>query len=438
MAFNQVILQASGLSKRYRIGSRQGSELSGYSRFLDLITQPVQRFKNIRRLSNFDDNGSEHDVIWALKDVSFDVRRGEMLGIMGANGAGKSTLLKILARIITPTSGEFRYQGTMSSLLEVGTGFNGELTGRENVYLNGTILGMQRSKIDKIFDEIVDFSGVERFIDTPVKRYSSGMTVRLAFSVAAHLDPDILLLDEVLSVGDAEFSQKSMQKMESVVKNGRTVILVSHSTSTVARLCDQALFIAGGSIAASGSVEQITGLYLGNTLHTRATKIWQTALAPSADGLVKLLSVRIVNAKREPLEIVDVRQRFGVEICFEILQPGRTVLPEFQLVNAAGDVLFTSIENRTTWGHTPRVLGLHTSIGWVEGNILNEGRYSVNTSLSAPAPRNCYLTEKETLYFHVIDPLMGDSARSDYGLVPPGRISPRLQWTCYANHPSPP
>lgn len=429
MTENDVILKAIGLSKRYRIGSRPETDLSLRRRVVSFLSQPVHRFKNIRNLSNFNDKDSGHDVIWALKDVSFEVRRGEMLGIMGANGAGKSTLLKILSRIITPTSGEFRYQGTMSSLLEVGTGFNGELTGRENIYLNGSILGMQRGKIDRIFDEIVDFSGVERFIDTPVKRYSSGMTVRLAFSVAAHLDPDILLLDEVLSVGDAEFSQKSMQKMESVVKNGRTVVLVSHSTSTVARLCDRAIFIAGGSVAASGSVEQITGLYLGNTVHTRATKIWQTALAPCAEGLVRLLSVRIVNTEREPLEIVDIRQRFGVEICFEILQSGRTVLPEFQLVNAAGEVLFTSIENRTAWGHTPREPGLYTSTGWVEGNTMNEGRYSLNISLSSLAPRNCYLTENEALYFQVIDPLEGDSVRSDYGLVPSGCISPRLHWT---------
>jgi len=429
MPENEVILQASGLSKRYRIGTRSGSDLSAKARLLNFVTQPVQRFKSIRKLSNFDNRKPEEDVIWALKDVSFDVRRGEVLGIMGANGAGKSTLLKILSRIITPTSGEFRYQGTLSSLLEVGTGFNGELTGRENIYLNGSILGMRRAEIDRVFDEIVDFSGVERFIDTPVKRYSSGMTVRLAFSVAAHLDPDILLLDEVLSVGDAEFSQKSMQKMESVAKSGRTVVLVSHSASAVARLCDRAIFIAGGSIVASGSVEQITGLYLGNTVHTRATKIWQTALAPCAEGLVRLLSIRIVNTEQEPLEIVDVRQQFGVEICFEILQPGRIVLPEFQLVNAVGDVLFTSIENRTVWGHTPREAGLHTSIGWVEGNTLNEGRYSVNASLSSLAPRTSYLTENEALYFQVIDPLEGDSARSDYGLVPPGCISPRLHWT---------
>ncbi len=429
MTENDVILKAIGLSKRYRIGSRPEIEMSFGRRVASFLSKPVHRFKNIRNLSNFDDKDFGQDVIWALKDVSFEVRRGEMLGIMGANGAGKSTLLKILSRIITPTSGKFQFKGTMSSLLEVGTGFNGELTGRENIYLNGSILGMRRAKIDRIFDEIVDFSGVERFIDTPVKRYSSGMTVRLAFSVAAHLDPDILILDEVLSVGDAEFAQKSMQKMESVVKNGRTVVLVSHSTSTVARLCDRALFIARGSIAASGSVEQITGLYLGNTIHTRATKIWQTDLAPSAEGLVRLLSVRIVNVEHEPLEIVDVREQFGIEICFEILQPGRIVLPEFQIINSAGVILFTSIENRTIWNNSPRELGLHTSTGWVEGNILNEGRYSVNTSLSSLASRNRYLTENEILYFQVIDPLEGDSARSDYGLAPPGCVSPRLRWT---------
>ncbi len=429
MADNEVILKASGLSKRYRIGTRSGKDQSAKRRLVNFLMQPLRRFNNIHKLSNFDSHLLEDDVIWALRDVSFDVRRGEVLGIMGANGAGKSTLLKILSRIITPTSGEFSYQGTLSSLLEVGTGFNGELTGRENIYLNGSILGMRRAQIDHVFDEIVDFSGVERFIDTPVKRFSSGMTVRLAFSVAAHLDPDILILDEVLSVGDAEFSQKSMQKMESVAKSGRTVVFVSHSANAVARLCDRAMFMASGSIVASGSVEQITGLYLGNTVHTRATKIWQTTLAPCAEGLVKLLSIRIVNTEREPLEIVDVRQQLGVEICFEILQPGKIVLPEFQLANAVGDILFTSIENRTVWVHTPRETGLHTSIGWVDRNTINEGRYSVNVSLSSPAPRTTYLTEKEALYFQVIDPLEGDSTRSDYGLAPPGCISPRLHWT---------
>ena len=428
MAEHEVILKATGLSKRYRIGARVRTDISVKRRIANILT--FQRFKDIRSLSNFSDKDSDQDnVIWALKDVSFDVRRGEVLGIMGANGAGKSTLLKILSRIITPTSGEIRYQGTMASLLEVGTGFNGELTGRENIYLNGAILGMSRSKIGNLFDEIVDFSGVEKFIDTPVKRYSSGMTVRLAFSVAAHLDPDILVLDEVLSVGDAQFSQKSMQKMESVAKDGRTVILVSHSTTAVSRLCDRAIFFSAGSITASGSVEQITGLYLGDTVHTRATKVWDAALAPSAEGLVKFISVMIIDSQRKPLEIVDIRQAIGIEICFEILRPGKLILPEFQVVNAASEVLFTSIENRTGWDINPREAGVYTSTGWIDGNILSEGRYSINTSLSTPAPRNCYLTENEALYFQVIDPLEGDSTRCDYGTQPVGSISPRLHWS---------
>jgi lipopolysaccharide transport system ATP-binding protein len=429
MSNHDVILKTTGLSKRYRIGSKANADLSIKQQMVKLLTQPVQRFKDIRNLSNFDDTASPENVIWALKDVSFEVRRGEMLGIMGANGAGKSTLLKILSRIITPTSGEFWYQGSISSLLEVGTGFNGELTGRENVYLNGSILGMRRAEIDRVFDEIVDFSGVEKFIDTPVKRYSSGMTVRLAFSVAAHLDPDILVLDEVLSVGDAQFSQKSMQKMESIAKDGRTVILVSHSTSAVSRLCDRAIFLAGGAITASGSVEQITGLYLGNTIHTRAVKIWDDAVAPSAEGLVKLISVKIVNSQRETLEIADIRQTLGVEICFQVLQFGKLILPEFQIINDKQEVLFTSIENRTDWVQTPREAGLYTSTGWIEGNFLQEGRYGVNIALSTPSPRAYFLSEKETLYFQVIDPMEGDSARSDFGAKVPGFVSPRLSWS---------
>lgn len=429
MAEKDVILKTTGLSKRYRIGARSRTNLSGPKQILHALARPIQRFKEIRSLSKFDDEASEQNVIWALKDISFEVKRGEVLGIMGANGAGKSTLLKILSRIITPTCGEFSYKGTMSSLLEVGTGFNGELTGRENIYLNGSILGMRRTEIDKVFDEIVGFSGVERFIDTPVKRYSSGMTVRLAFSVAAHLDPDLLLLDEVLSVGDAEFSQKSMKKMESIAKDGRTVVLVSHSTSAVSRLCDRAIFIAGGSIAASGSVEQIAGLYLGGTAHTRATKVWDNVVAPSADGLVKLISVKVINAQRETVDIVDVRQSFGVEICFEALRSEKVILPEFQIITEEGEVLFTSIENRTDWAQTPREAGLYTSTGWIDGNVLGEGSYTINVSLSTPAPRACYLTEKDILRFKVIDPLEGDSVRCDYGTKAPGLISPRLLWS---------
>ncbi|WP_443640318.1 polysaccharide ABC transporter ATP-binding protein [Candidatus Njordibacter sp. Uisw_039] len=429
MADQDVVLKATGLSKRYRIGSKVNSDLTVRKQIVDFLMRPVQRFKDIRSLSNFTEEEANESVFWALNDVSFEVRRGEVLGIMGANGAGKSTLLKVLSRIVTPTSGEFWYKGTTSSLLEVGTGFNGELTGRENIYLNGAILGMRRHQIDKVFDEIVDFSGVERFIDTAVKRYSSGMTVRLAFSVAAHLDPDILILDEVLSVGDAQFSQKSMKKMESVAQDGRTVIFVSHSASAVSRLCHRAIFLGAGAITASGSVEQITGIYLGDTVHTRAEKVWDDAVAPSAEGLVKLISVKIVNKQKETLDIVDIRQSLGIEICFQVLRSGKIILPEFQIVNDEENVLFTSIENRTDWDQSPRDPGLYTAIGWLDGNFLTEGRFSVNISLSSPSPRAVFLTENAILYFQVIDSLIGDSTRCDYGTQVPGLISPRLHWS---------
>ena len=429
MTDNDVVLKVTGLSKRYRIGSKVNSDLTVRKQIIDFLTRPVQRFKDIRSLSNFKDEEVDESVFWALNDVSFEVRRGEVLGIMGANGAGKSTLLKVLSRIVTPTSGEFWYKGTTSSLLEVGTGFNGELTGRENIYLNGAILGMRRHQIDKVYDEIVDFSGVERFIDTAVKRYSSGMTVRLAFSVAAHLDPDILILDEVLSVGDAQFSQKSMKKMESVAQDGRTVIFVSHSASAVSRLCHRAIFLTAGEVSARGSVEQITGIYLGDTVHTRAAKVWDDAVAPSADGLVKLISVKIVNRQKETLDIVDIRESVGIEICFQVLKSGKLILPEFQIFNDEEEILFTSIENRTQWDQNPREAGLYTAIGWLDGNFLTEGRFGVNISLSSPSPRSVFLTENAVLYFQVIDSLIGDSTRCDYGTKVPGVVSPRLHWS---------
>ena len=219
----------SGVSKRYRIGVKEKMHDTVFDAIGAWIKSPVANLRQLRKLSRFEENESNsEDVIWALKDVSVDIRQGDVVGIVGRNGAGKSTLLKIIARITEPTYGRIAYRGRVSSLLEVGTGFHQELTGRENVYLNGTVLGMSKREIDQKFDEIVDFSGVEKFIDTPIKRYSSGMQVRLAFAVAAHLEPEILLVDEVLAVGDADFQRKCLGKLDDVATGGRTVLFVSH------------------------------------------------------------------------------------------------------------------------------------------------------------------------------------------------------------------
>jgi lipopolysaccharide transport system ATP-binding protein len=255
-------IQVENLSKLYRVGlaERRAETLAGI--VAAYVRSPWQNFKRLRALGNVSAaEGDSEDVVWALRDVSFSVREGEVLGIIGANGAGKSTLLKVLAGITEPTVGRATLRGRVASLLEVGTGFHADLTGRENIYLNGTILGMKKAEIDEKFDEIVAFSGVERFIDTPVKRYSSGMTVRLAFAVAAHLQPEILLVDEVLAVGDLRFQEKCIGKMSEVARSGRTVLFVSHNLAAVGSLCKRAILLNNGRIEAEGPADEVISRY---------------------------------------------------------------------------------------------------------------------------------------------------------------------------------
>lgn len=259
---NDFAIQVENLSKRYRIGlkEQQYDTLAGAG--LAWLKSPAANFRRLRKLSRFNEHEPADDIIWALKDVSFRVQPGEVVGIVGRNGAGKSTLLKVLSRITPPTKGRVILNGRVASLLEVGTGFHPEMTGRENVYLNGTILGMSKSEVDRKFDEIVDFAEVEKFIDTPVKRYSSGMRMRLAFAVAAHLEPEILLVDEVLAVGDAAFQKKCLGRMENVARSGRTVLFVTHNMDAILNLCPRSIVIGNGQIVLQGDSEAAVRTYL--------------------------------------------------------------------------------------------------------------------------------------------------------------------------------
>lgn len=259
---SDTVITVDSLSKAYKIGLRAQHGKTFREAFTDTLVSPVRRLKSIASGGN--GSGAQDDTFWALKDVSFEVKRGEVVGIIGRNGAGKSTLLKVLSRITEPTSGQVRLRGRVASLLEVGTGFHPELTGRENIYLNGAILGMKRAEITRKFDEIVAFAEVEKFLDTPVKRYSSGMYVRLAFAVAAHLEPEILIVDEVLAVGDAEFQKKCLGKMQDVAKGeGRTVLFVSHNMAAVQTLCSSAILLRGGEILTHGAVTDAIAYYNG-------------------------------------------------------------------------------------------------------------------------------------------------------------------------------
>src|SRR5213595_3181183 len=280
-----VAIEAQELSKRYHIGQMQAV----YGTLRDSLSRTTAR------LAGRAEERHEREEIWALREATFSVREGEVLGVIGRNGAGKSTLLKILTRITTPTTGQAIIRGRVGSLLEVGTGFSGELTGRENVFLNGSILGMKRREIQRKLSDIVEFSGIEKFIDTPVKRYSSGMYVRLAFSVAAHLEPEIMLVDEVLAVGDAEFQQRCLGRMEDLSGEGRTVLLVSHNMQAVNQLCDRAIWLEGGQIHEEGYPSDVVTHYLHSAFGSGSRVSWPDDESAPGDDLARLLSVRAVN-----------------------------------------------------------------------------------------------------------------------------------------------
>jgi lipopolysaccharide transport system ATP-binding protein len=287
------IITVDGLSKAYRIGLKDQIPDTLASALVGAVKSPIKKYRQLRRLNTYGRNGDEAaDTIWALRDVSFEVQEGEVLGVIGRNGAGKSTLLKIISRITEPTAGRAVLRGRVSSLLEVGTGFHPELTGRDNIYMNGTILGMSKREIDAKFDEIVDFSGVEKFLDTPTKRYSSGMTVRLAFAVAAHLEPEILIVDEVLAVGDAEFQKKCMGKMQDVAKGGRTVLFVSHNIAAVEAMCTNGVYLKSGTVVQSGNILGIISRYR-DDIETATLASICNRTDREGDGSIRLTEVNV-------------------------------------------------------------------------------------------------------------------------------------------------
>ena len=341
------------------------------------------------------EHGAHYEEIWALRDVSFEVPEGEVLGIIGRNGAGKSTLLKILTRITTPTSGRAEIRGRVGSLLEVGTGFHPELTGRENVFLNGSVLGMKRQEIQTKFDEIVEFSGVEQFIDTPVKRYSSGMSVRLAFAVAAHLEPEILLVDEVLAVGDAEFQQRCLGRMEDLSNSGRTVVFVSHQMQAVAQLCDRAILLEKGSVVLDGPSGDVVAQYLqsvGGSSLERVLARPRLALP----GTISCACARSESSTRTATstDAVDVRDRSGSRSRSRSCgTDGPADLPEDQARTTRGERRFNALDTSARWLE-PAAPGEYVSTAWIPGNLLNEGLITVDVGVcslgtleAAPARR---------------------------------------------------
>jgi lipopolysaccharide transport system ATP-binding protein len=367
-----------------------------------------------------DDEYSTVDIepFWALKDVSLTVEQGQVVGIVGRNGSGKSTLLKIIAQITAPTTGEVRLNGRTGTLLEVGTGFHPELSGRENVYLNGAILGMSRMEIDRKFDEIVEFSGVEAFIDTPVKRYSSGMQTRLAFSVAAHLDPEILIIDEVLAVGDAEFQKKCLAKMKEVTGDGRTVVFVSHSMAAVTSLCTQCVLLDKGVVQAIDKPLIIADRYFSiGRDRTGASLSFVSDAERPGDDVARLCSARIHDSDLKNAGDIDRAERIGVEMTFEVLKPGYRLMPNFH-VFLQDQYAFVSSPQQSD----PMTPGLYRSTMWIPSDFLNQGLYVVGVALTSLDPTRVHFYQQDALRFH-----SSEKDPEESGI--PGVVRPALDWS---------
>lgn len=425
---SDIVIQVENLSKYYRLGLVGTTTLRDdlHRSWAKLRGKPDPTLKIGQEENNNDD-----DHIWALRDISFEVKQGEILGIIGRNGSGKSTLLKILSRVTAPTTGECRVKGRIASLLEVGTGFHPELTGRQNIFLNGATLGMTKDEIRNKFDEMVAFAGVEKFIDTPVKRYSSGMYVRLAFAVAAHLEPEILLLDEVLAVGDAQFQKKCLGKVGNVSKEGRTVLIVSHNMPSIVNLCKRAVLLNDGQIIKDGHAELVVQHYLSLFRTSGGETIWITPDEAPGNDKLRLCSVRILqDGINGPTTDVDISKDVIIQITYWNKKQNTLAYSAIWLKDKLGTAVLSS-GNLTSfsltndpWYGKPHPIGLFQSTCRIPGNFLNEGAYSI-TPILGEIPNRTIVLEEDLLLFQVHD--TGEMRKEYYGSWL-GVVRPKLAW----------
>ena len=417
------IIEIEGLGKRYRIGANREKYLS----LREEMSKQAHGF--YRRILSRHGHIPNNEEFWALKDVSFTVNQGEAVGIIGRNGAGKSTILKILSKITPPTTGKIILRGRIASLLEVGTGFHPELTGRENVYLNGTILGMRKREIDRKFDEIVAFAEVEKFLDTPVKRYSSGMYVRLAFAIAAHLEPEILIVDEVLSVGDAEFQKKCLGKMDDVAKKGRTVLFVSHNMSQIARICQRCVLLDRGHVKMAGEVAAVASQYLIADSGHKGERVWHDLACAPGDVVAKLRAVRVISSGTVTDQI-DQDSPVTIEMEFWNFTEGANLLAAFSFLNSQGVNAFVTADFfEDTWGNKPRPRGLYRTRCTIPGGLFNEGLISIVAEVSTRTPvYQIHFLEYDSVAFQVVDSNGPGSLRGVWARDIPGAVRPRQAW----------
>lgn len=404
-------IKVTDLGKRYTIGKQKDASLRS------------------TLSSAFKSAATKGDDFWALKHLNFEIKRGDVVGIIGKNGAGKSTLLKVLSQITKPTTGRIEINGRVASLLEVGTGFHPELTGRENIYLNGTILGMTRKEVKAKFDDIVEFSGVGKFIDTAVKHYSSGMYVRLAFSVAAHLEPEILIIDEVLAVGDAEFQKKCLGKMSDVAAEGRTVIFVSHDMGAVASLCNRGIHMEDGQVKFSGTIDDTLESYFqSGRIKNHQKRKYQENQYDTWDEKIVLREVSLVNDRNEQISTSFVDEKVGVQIDFEVLVEDMTILPipNLHISHSLGGKICVCISDCDPTTFSKK--GVHQTTVWIDANFMNNGYFLIGVGITTFAPFQVHVADYDAIAFEVLDNLQSH-ARQGYAGKIDGYVRPVFDWT---------
>jgi lipopolysaccharide transport system ATP-binding protein len=421
---NDLAIHVHNLSKQYRIGK----VLNGYSTLRETLTERLvrpMRWAGQLLQHRVDDRDTPEESIWALKDVSFNVKPGEVVGIIGRNGAGKSTLLKVLSQITEPSEGFADICGRVASLLEVGTGFHPELTGRENAYLNGAILGMPKAEIDRKFPEIVVFAGVEKFIDTPVKHYSSGMCVRLAFAVAAHLEPEILIIDEVLAVGDAVFQKKCLGKMEGVAKEGRTVLFVSHNMLAVQNLCHRVIWLNDGQVVEDGKPEEVVTNYLRTAASSLTEQVWGDVMHAPGNHKVRLHKVLVRGSNNERPQHITIEMPCAIEVTYWNQVQNAVLHVTLHVYTEQGILAFSTGSAQTTTLEDGTLdVGLYRSICCIPGNLLNSGVHRIVLLVVENRTHVVYRHE-DILSFEVLE--MGKRQFGWQGREP-GVVRPYLEW----------
>ncbi|MBK9206962.1 MAG: ABC transporter ATP-binding protein [Anaerolineales bacterium] len=419
-------ISVKNIGKQYKIGAAESKFRYNMLRdvIMDTVYAPVRIAKAMIGKS---DRRQNQNYVWALKDVSFDLEEGKVLGIVGRNGAWKSTLLKILSRVTEPTVGTVSVRGRVGSLLEVGTGFHPELTGRENIYMNGAILGMRRAEIDAKFDEIVDFSEVTQYIDTPVKRYSSGMYLRLAFAVAAHLEPEILVVDEVLAVGDAEFQKKCLGKMGDVAQQGRTVLFVSHNMSAILRLTQEAVVLNKGQLIMRGPTQEAVDFYLSSGQAQAGERIWSMEDVPAASAPFRPISLRIKNRSGKAVDTVRSMESVTVEFEYQLDAPVTGLRVGMYLSTIRGEYVFTSFDTDAPElfeKFDSRKSGRYISRAEIPADVFNEGRYTIGVNASSFGVRR-YFMDENAIAFNVD---ITGAPGMHWAEPRVGPVRPRLNW----------